>query len=219
MSKKVIIIGGNGHGSIIAEVVKDNRDRYKDFEWEVAGFCNDYDTEVDGYPVLGKICDIPNLIKEGYYFAWGVHLIGRNYKTVELFNTINIPDDRWSVIVHKSAFISSTAVLEPGSFVMYGSYIGPRTIIGKCSMVKANVNIGHDVIIAPLCHIAMGANVNSHVRLGLCSDISVDAQIMLNKSIGNYSMVGAQALAMHDIPEGEIHIGSPARFLKYMSKD
>lgn len=30
------------------------------------------------------------------------------------------------------------------------------------------------------------------------------------------SMLGAQALAMHDIPDGEIHIGVPARFYKLM---
>lgn len=219
LRKPVVIIGGDGHGSIIAEVIKDNQVRYNDYEWEVVGFCNDFDKEVDGYPVLGKITDIPSLISQGYYFAWGVHLIARNYKTVEFFNSIQIPEDRWATIIHKSAFVSKTAVIEPGSFIMYGAYIGPRTLVGKCSMIKANVNIGHDVIISPLCHIAMGANVNSHVHLGLCSDVSVGAQVMLHKNIGAYSMVGAQALAMHDIPEGEIHVGTPARFMKKMKID
>lgn len=219
MNKKVVIIGGSGHGSIITEVIRDNKQKYNDEEWEVAGFCNDFDKEVDGYPVLGKISDIPALIDMGYYFAWGVHLIGRNYKTVEFYNSISIPDEKLAIIVHKSAFVCSTAVLEAGAFIMYGSYIGPRTVVGRCSMIKANVNIGHDVHIAPLCHIAMGANVNSHVELCLCSDVSVGAQVMLNKRVGACSMVGAQALAMHDIPEGEIHIGTPARFLKKMPKD
>lgn len=219
MNNKVIIIGGSGHGSIIAEVINDNRLKYNDTEWELAGFCNDFDSTIDGYPVIGKISDIPKLIEKGYYFAWGVHLIGRNYKTVEFFNTINIPDARWATITHKSSFISKSAILEPGAFVMYGTYIGPRTVIGKCTMVKANVNIGHDVQISPLCHIAMGACINSHVKLGLCSDVSVASQVMLNTNIGDYSMLGAAALATHDIPSGEIHIGIPARFHRFMRKD
>ena len=94
INKKVIIIGGKGHGSIIAEVIEDNRRKYNDNEWLVAGFCNDFDTVVDNYKVLGKIKNIPTLLKLGYYFSWGIHLIGRNYKTEDIFNSINIPDDR-----------------------------------------------------------------------------------------------------------------------------
>lgn len=96
LNKKVIIIGGKGHGTIIAEVIEDNRRKYNDYEWLVSGFCNDFDTEVDNYKVLGKIKDIPTLLKQGYYFSWGIHLIGRNFKTEELFNSIDIPDDRWA---------------------------------------------------------------------------------------------------------------------------
>ena len=53
MSKKVIIIGGEGNGGVIAACIEDNRRRFGDLEWEVAGFVNDYETQVCGYPVLG----------------------------------------------------------------------------------------------------------------------------------------------------------------------
>ena len=217
--KKVVIIGGEGHGSMIAEVIQDNQDRYCDFEWEMAGFCNELHEEIDGYPVLGRTEDIPRLIEEGYYFAWAVYILNRNYQTVDFFNSINIPAERWATIIHKSAFVSKSAIIESGAFIMYGSYIGPRTIIGKCSMVKANVNIGHDVKISPLCHISMGANINSNAKLGIGAYISVGAQVMLNKSVGAYSMLGAQSLAMSDIPEGEIYVGVPARFIKKMNRE
>ena len=62
----------------------------------------------------------------------------------------------------------------------------------------------------------MGANINSNVFLGTYSDVSVGAQVMLDIHIGAHSMLGAQALAMHDIPDGEIHIGVLERFYKLM---
>lgn len=62
----------------------------------------------------------------------------------------------------------------------------------------------------------MGANINSNVFLGTYSDVSVGAQVMLDIHIGAHSMLGAQTLAMHDIPDGEIYIGVPARFYKLM---
>ena len=219
INKPLIIIGGNGHGSVIAACVNDNRRRFSDYEWDVKGYCNDYDNAVDGYPVLGKISDIPLLLEQGYYFAWGIHLIGRNIKTAKLFNSIKIPDNRWATIIHKTAFISDSVILDPGVFIMANAYIAPRTKIGKCTMIKANTNIGHDVIVGALSHIAMGAIVVSCVELGFCSNIAIGASILANCKIGDYAMLGASSLATRDIPSKEIHVGSPASFLKYIKED
>lgn len=219
INKPLIIIGGAGHGCIIEACISDNRKRYSNYEWEVKGYCNDFDTEVDGYPVLGKIADIPRLLHEGYYFAWGIHLIGRNKKTAELFNSIEIPDERWATVVHETAFISDSVVLEPGVFVMANAYIAPRTRVGKCTMIKANTNIGHDVLIGPISHIAMGSIIVSFVELGFCSNVAVGSTILANCKIGDYAMLGAASLATHNIPNGEIHVGSPARFLKYIDEN
>lgn len=219
INKPVIIIGGAGHGSVIEACIKDNRNRYGNFEWDIAGFCNDFDDKVDGYPVLGKLVDIPCLLNEGYYFSWGVHLIGRNVKTANLFDKLNIPDDRWATIIHNTAFIDDTVTLDPGVFVMYNAYIAPRTHIGKCTMIKANTNIGHDVNIGAISHIAMGATIVSCVDIGYCSDVAVSSTILANNKIGDYAMLGASSLATHDIPDYEIHVGTPAKFLKRMRED
>ncbi len=219
MNKPVIIIGGIGHGSVIAACINDNRKRFQDTEWEVKGFCNDYDSEVDGYPVLGKLCDIPKLVEQNYYFAWAIHLIGRSPKTAELFNSINIPDDKWATIIHKTAFVSDSVVIESGVSVMANAYIAPRTLIGKCTMVKANTNIGHDVEIAPLCHIAMGSNIVSFAHLGYCSNVAVGSTVLAHCKIGKYAMAGAASLVSHNIPDYEIHAGVPAKYLKKIQMD
>lgn len=219
INKPLVIIGGSGHGSVIAACVNDNRRRFSNFEWDIIGFCNDYDTVVDGYPVLGRIADIPKLLENGYYFAWGIHLIGRNVKTAELFTSINIPNDRWATIIHQTAFIADSVKLEPGVFIMANSYIAPRTIIGKCTMIKANTNIGHDVTIGSLCHVAMGAIIVSCAQLGFCSNIAVGASVLAYCKIGDYAMLGASSLATRDIPNKEIHIGSPAKYLKHIKED
>lgn len=218
-NKPLVIIGGSGHGCVIEACINDNRRKYNDYEWELKGFCNDFDTEVDGYPVLGKIKDIPKLLDEGYYFAWGIHLIGRNVKTAEVFSGIKIPDERWATIIHRSAFVDSSVTLEPGVFVMYNAYIAPRTHIGKCAMIKANTNIGHDVSIGALSHIAMGAIVVSCVNIGFCSDVAVGSTVLANSTIGDYAMLGASSLLTHDIPNNEIYVGSPAKLLKAMPND
>ena len=214
-NKPLIIIGGTGHGSVIEACIKDNR-KHGFIEWELKGFCNDYDTEVDGYPVLGKLADIPRLINEGYWFIYGIHLIGRNYKTTVLYNNLTLPKERLATVIHHTAFVDDTVVIEPGCLIMYNAYIAPRTHIGESVMIKANTNIGHDVKIGDISHIAMGSIVVSCVNIGRCADVAVNAVVLANTNIGDYAMLGASGLTKHDIPEGEIWVGNPAKYLKNM---
>lgn len=220
MSKKVVIIGGEGNGGVIASAIEDNRNRFGDFEWEVAGFLNDYETEVDGFPVIGKLSDLSHLLETtDYYFSWAIHLVGRNYKTAEMFTAANIPDARLATIVHKSAFIGKGATLCPGAFIMYNAYIGPNAHIGKCSLVMANCCIGHDTYIDDICHCSVGAIMTGYSKLEYCSDMAVGSTLIAYKVVGRYSMVAANAVATHDVPDGEIWAGTPARLLKPMSKE
>lgn len=214
MTKKVLIIGGEGHGSVIASCINDNRDRLHDYEFEVAGFVNDYEYQIDKYPVVGKTSDIDMLSEQGYYFAWGIHLIGRNHLTQKTFERMAIPFDRLVTIVHHSAFISEGVTLDPGVFVMAHSYIGPRTHIGTGSMVKANVCMGHDIECGPLCHFAMGSIIGSYTHLGICSNIATGSVTLEKLNIGSYSMLGSHSLLTHDIPEGMIYAGSPAKYFR-----
>lgn len=216
--KKVLIIGGEGHGSVIASCINDNRNFYKDYELEVAGFINDFEDYIDNYPVLGKISDIDTLTKEGFYFAWGIHLIGKNTMTNEVFSRANIPIDRLVTVIHHSAFIGEDVVLEPGVLVMCNVYIASRTHIGKCSMIKANACIGHDINTGPLCHFAMGSITGSYSQLGTCVNIAIGATVLEHILMGDNSMAAARSLITHNVPENAIFAGIPAKLFKYINK-
>lgn len=220
MSKKLVIVGGEGNGGVIASCIEDNRSRYNDYEWEIVGFINDYEESVCNYPVIGKLSSIKHLIETtDYFFIWGIHLVGRNILTEKLFRQANIPHDRLATIIHKSAFIAQTAFLESGVFVMANSYVGPGARIGCSSLIMANCSIGHNIEMAPLCHCSVGSIMTGYSKMGLCSDLAVGSTLLAHKTIGNFAMLGAASLATHDIPDLEIHVGCPATFLKHIKED
>jgi sugar O-acyltransferase (sialic acid O-acetyltransferase NeuD family) len=221
MNKRVIIIGGEGNGGIIASCIEDNRKKYNKLEWKVEGFLNDFEKgkKINGYPVLGGTDSISDFLKEEYYFMYAIHMIGRNVKSEEIFNRMSIPKERFAQIIHHSAFVAGNATLEPGVFIMAHSYVGPKTVLGCCTHLMANSMIGHNTIVGPLCHFSLGSVTGSYVTMGKASVVAMGARVLERISIGNYAVAGANALITKDIPDYEIHIGSPAKFYRKVSLD
>lgn len=222
MAKKVIIIGGEGNGGVIASCIEDNRNRFGDLEFEVAGFLNDFEIgkSINGYPVLGGTNEINIFLEQKeYYFMYAIHMIGRNVLSEQVFNKMNIPIGRFATIVHKTAFIAQNAILEPGVFVMSNSYVGPASKIGYCTLVMSNALIGHNTTVGPLCHFSVGSITSSYVTIGKVSDVTLGAKVLEKRNIGNYAIAGANSLITKDIPDYEIHVGSPASFMKRVRED
>ena len=43
--------------------------------------------------------------------------------------------------------------------------------------------------------------------------------VLEKRKIGNFAMAGARSLVTHDIPDSEIHVGLPAKFLRRIMED
>lgn len=223
INKKVIIIGGEGNGGVVAACIEDNRKRFGNNEYTVHGFLNDFEkkgTLINGYPVLGSTDDINEfLANPEFLFMYAIHPIGRGKKRVDIFNKMNIPLDRFATIIHETAFIPKTVKINPGVMVMANSYIGAATEIGHCTLIKASCLIGHNNIIKELCTFSAGCIVSSYVKIGKSSDVAFGARIIEKISMGDFSTAGAASLVLKNIGNNEIHVGSPAKFLKFGKED
>lgn len=222
MSKKVIVIGGDGNGGVAAACIKDMQVNYNINEYEVAGFINDFvdkGSEINGYPVLGGLKDIKPFVDKGYYFIYAIHSISHAPLRIKLFESLNIPDERLVTLVHPLSFIGEGVELAPGVMVMANSYIGPETKIGKCTFVMANCAIGHNNKIGGFCHFSVGAICSSVLNIGDGCDIALNATVMEKVTMGDFSVVGAGALCLKDVEPYQVVVGSPAKHLKYVKKD
>lgn len=222
MAKKVLIVGGEGNGGVIAACIEDNRRRFDDDEYEVSGFINDLlpvGADINGAPVLGGTDDVHKFLDGDYWFMYAIHMIGHGPLREHISNKLAIPPERLATVVHRGAFVAPSVVMESGSFVMANSYVGPATTLGHCTLVMANCVVGHNDKIGPFNHISAGAIVSSYITTGKYTDICLGTQVIEKVTMGDYSVAGAGALVLRDVPAREVHIGRPAKFSRFIRDD
>ena len=108
-----------------------------------------------------------------------------------------------NVIVRDDVEIGANVTIDRGA-------LGP-TVIGKGTKIDNLVQIGHNVVIGENCLVVAQAGIAGSTKLG--NDVVLGGQVGLagHLKIGNKVSVGAQSGVMHDIPDGETWLWTPAQ--------
>ena len=216
MNRKVAILGGQGNAAVVAAAIEHAR-RMGATDLEVAGYLNDrvpVGEKIDLFPVIGKIEDAQRLLAEGYWFINTIFRIDGNRERIAMFENLGIPDDRLATFVHPMAYVAPSVELGPGCVIMPNVSMSPATKLGKGCLMMAGSMMGHDNVVGDFCHIAAQAAVGSYMKIGKGVHIGLNATIHEYMTIGDYATLGMGAVLKHDIGEGEIWAGNPARFLR-----
>ncbi|MFC1897961.1 hypothetical protein ACFLYJ_00150 [Candidatus Cloacimonadota bacterium] len=214
--KKVIILGGLGNGSVIANAIIDANKRGFE-ELEFTGYLNDREktgSKIEGLPVLGKLSDATEFLKKGFLFINTIYRIDGQQERIELFNNLNIPDSALAVFVHSLAYVAPNVQLSPGCVVMPNAAISPGTKFGKCCLIMPGATIGHNNIIADHCHFAAQSCTSSLVNISEGVHIGLKACVRESITIGKNSTLGMGSVLLQNIGDGEIWAGNPARFIR-----
>lgn len=220
-SKKVIIIGGLGNGSVIAAALDDAARRGAQ-DWVMAGYLNDRLKSGDileGHPVLGGLEQTQIFIRNGYYFIYTIYRIDGQDRRVDLFYKLGIPDEQLATFIHPAAYVAPNADIGPGCIVMPHASISSGAKLGRCSLVMVNAIIGHNSDIGEFCHIAAQSCISSFVRLGRGVHVGLNATIREGLILGDFSTVAMGAVLLDDIGKYEIWAGIPAKRLRLANKE
>jgi acetyltransferase EpsM len=216
-SKKVLIIGGLGNGSIVANAIL-HANRLGYMEWVCEGFLNDHTPigeNIDIFPVVGTLKQVGEFLGKGYYFINTILRIDGQRERLDLFESLQIPDDRLATFVHPSAYVAPNVEFGPGTVIMPQVAISPGTRLGKGCMVMAAATIGHDNIIGDFCHIAAQSCVGSYLQVGKGVHFGLNSTIREHLTIGDYATLGMGAVLIKDVGPQEIWVGNPAKFLRF----
>ena len=200
--KRLVIIGANGHGKVVADIAVKNG--YKDIV-----FLDDDDEIQDcaGFPVVGNTKQIGVYQQCDYFVAIG------NAKTRKKFID-QIPDGNLITLIHPSATISRRVLIDKASVVMAGAIINSDAVIGKGCIINTGASVDHDCVVGDYSHISVGAHIAGTVVIDRFVWVGAGATVRNNVSIVSDSIIGAGAVVVKDIDKSGTYIGVPAKKVK-----
>ena len=212
--KDLIIIGASGFGREVAWLVE--RINKIDPSWSLLGFLDDSDelqnTIVNGYRVLGKTIktsDYPDA-----YFVCAVGASRTREKIICRVKKTN-PQSRFATLIDPSVEMSDFVTIGEGTIICAHTIITVNIEIGSHVIVNLDCTIGHDAVIKDFVTLYPSVNVSGVTNIGYAVELGTGMQIIQGKTIGDYSIVGAGAIVVKDIPAKCTAVGSPAKPIKY----
>ncbi len=208
--KPLIIVGAGGLGREVAWLVEDiNRNTP---QWDLLGFVDDgvSGSTVEGYPVLGNVDSL-------FYMEplpWAVVAIANANVRKRIVSQIRHRDIQMAILVHPSVQSSRFVEIGEGSIICAGSVLTTNIILGLSSIVNPNCFIGHDTVLQDYVSLMPGVHVAGEVMLGEGVFMGLHSSIINRTSIGEWSIIGAGATVVSDIPSNSLAVGVPARVVK-----
>ncbi len=211
--KDLIIFGASGFGREVAWLVE--RINAKQPTWNLLGFMDDNEeiqnAEINGYKVLGKTKDVASY--PDAYFVCAVGASKVREKIVANMKQVN-PHIRFATVIDPSVEMSELITIGEGTIICAHTIVTVNISIGEHVIVNLDCTIGHDAVLKDYVTLYPSVNVSGLTHIGYATELGTGMQIIQGKSVGDYSIVGAGAVVVKDIPDNCTAVGSPARVIK-----
>ena len=203
--EKLIMIGAGGY----AKSVLDSVDY---FNYSMIGFVDQFSEKKEhlGYPILARELEEISNLNEYYYFI----SIGDNKCRKEWYDKIISLGLKTMNVVDKSAIVSNKATIGTGCF------IGKMAIVNSEAIVKDNCIINTKALVEHGCTVESHANlstncvINGDVRIGEGTFMGSCSVTTGQLTIGSWSVVGAGAVVIDNLPDNIVAVGVPARTIR-----
>lgn len=202
--KRLAILGASGHGKVVADAAELSG-------WDEVVFFDDAWPSIKNnsvWAVLGNTADLLASISE---FSGVAIAIGNNSVRLEKLNLLRNKGAVLPAIIHPQAVISRYAKIGEGSVVCAGVIVNADTQVGAGAILNTGCSIDHDCILAEAVHISPGARLAGGAKVGSCAWVGIGAVVRQLITIGAYSVVGAGAAVVKDVPESTTVVGVPAQ--------
>lgn len=208
----LVIFGTGGFARETRQIVEDlNQDGGS---WNLVGFLDEnsehHGTQMHGLPVLGGM----EWLEQRPQIAVVVAIGSSANRRKIVLKLLCADHTRFATLVHPLAWISKRVDIGPGTVVDAGALVSPDARIGNHVILNNNCTIGHDTVLEDYVTVAPNASIAGEVYVGEGCDVGANCTIIQGNSIGHWSVIGAGAVVVGDVPPNVTAVGVPARSIK-----
>ena len=213
--KPLVIVGAGGLGREVAWLVADiNRQKS---EWDFKGFVDDgvQGNTVEGYPVLGPVEHLYDMSLD----IWTVVAIADSRVRMKFVQQIISQGRKLATLVHPSVSMSDYVEIGAGSIICSGTVITTNVTLGQAAIINPGCFIGHDTELQNYVSLMPAANLAGEVRVGEGCYFGLNSCVINRTTIGEWSIIGAGAAVVDNIPAYSLAVGVPARVIKEVKRE
>lgn len=198
----LIIVGSGGHASVVYEAAKKMKN------WDQILIL---DESKDGV-ILGVDELYSNRIH--YKETHDIFVaIGNNHIREVYMNELQMEDFSFATIIHPSAVIADSVLIEKGSCLLAGSIINPFVKIARGVIINTGVQLDHHSCIGEFTHVCPGTILAGHVTVGNQCFLGVGSVVSNQVQITNEVTLGAGCVVLKTLRRSGTYVGIPARLL------
>jgi sugar O-acyltransferase (sialic acid O-acetyltransferase NeuD family) len=196
----------DGHARVVIEF-------FNSVDLDLIGLVDDHPQnrarQIAGLKVVGRRGDLKRLVEEGTEGA--VLGFGAVRGRAAVLAAIDEAGLALPILVHPTAYISTSSKLAPGCQVLPGASVGPGARIGRGALINTGSIVEHDVEVQEAAVVDPGAILAGRGTVGIEAEVGAGAVVLPDVRVGSGAIVGTGAVVTRDVPAGVTVIGVPAR--------
>ncbi len=210
--KDLVIFGTGGFAREVHQIVEDfDQDKSA---WNFIGFLDgnpeSHNKEIHGFPVLGGAEWLAG--RHGVAVVVAIGGPAGKRKLVEQIRAVD--ETSFATLVHPLAWVGNRVSLGEGVVICAGTLITTDIRIGNHVILNLDCTVGHDSCIEDYVTVAPSVNISGCVKVGEGCDLGTNSTVIQGITIGHWSVVGAGAVVVRNIPSNTTAVGIPAKPIK-----
>ena len=153
MVKRLVILGFGGYGRTVADVAHQ------------LGYSTIVLDDADSDHPLSSFQSYIN------FSTSFIPAFGNNNLRLECINRIEESGGQLATLIHPTAYVSPTAVINSGTVILPHAIINTDVVVGKGCIINLGAIVDHGCVLEEGVHIAPGAIVKGENKIAKCSKI------------------------------------------------
>ena len=211
MGRKLVILGAGGFAREVAWLVSDINKEGQSVRWDIVGFVDRkpewIGKDLNGIPIISlekATCHLPDV--------HAVAAIGSPIARERAVAEAEKLGFKFTTLIHPAVLMDSNTVdIGEGCMICAGNILTVNIKIGNHVLLNLDCTVGHDSVLedyasaAPGCHLSGNTSLRRGCYLGT-------GVVMIEKTeVGAYSVIGAGAVVVGNIPPRVTAVGIPAK--------